>query len=310
MIRWPLAVYQFRVQMDSNLLLPRFASSLLRSVFGNTLKRLVCSGHGLDKPCPEQCAYRLLFAPVNQPGARFTDAAPPLIFRFPLIDKIPQQDYLAFSMVLFGPALDYLPLITDVWRRAFEQGIGRSPQRGRLSSVAVQLPEGHWQPVYDSTAGLFLPHQPELDLATVDDSAEDKLKLRLETPMRLMTAGKLLPCEALTTHALAKALLRRIHLLSQSYLHQSVPDWLQFQSWFASVNLKAVLQPVALSRYSSRQKQSMRLTGYLGEIHLQGVPRELYSWLALGQYLHLGKNSVMGLGQYCLSHSMDLQEIE
>ncbi len=308
MSRWPLAVYQFRVQMDSDLLLPRFASSLLRSVFGNTLKRLVCSGHGLAKPCPQQCAYRLLFAPVNQPGARFTDAAPPLIFRFPLIDKIP--DHLVFSMVLYGPALDYLPLITDVWRRAFEQGIGRSRQRGRLSSVAVQLPDGHWQPVYDSTAGLFLPHQPELVLASVDDSAVDKLKLRLESPMRLMTAGKLLPCEALTTDALARALLRRIQLLSQSYLHQSVPDWQQFQSWFASVNLKAVLQRVVLSRYSSRQKQSMRLTGYLGEIHLQGVPRELYSWLVLGQYLHLGKNSVMGLGQYCLSHSMDLQEIE
>ncbi|WP_257266087.1 CRISPR system precrRNA processing endoribonuclease RAMP protein Cas6 [Endozoicomonas sp. ONNA2] len=307
---WPLAVYQFRVQMDSDLSLPRFASSLLRSVFGSTLKRLVCSGHGLDKPCPEQCAYRLLFAPVNQPGARFTDAAPPLIFRFPLIDKIPQQDYLEFSMVLFGPALDYLPLITDVWRRVFEQGIGHSRKTGRLNSVAIQLYDGSWKTIYDSTAGLFLPHQPELVLADADDSAGDKLKLRLETPMRLMSAGKLLPRETLTADALAKALLRRIHQANQSYLHQSVPDWLQFQNWFASVNLKAVLQPVALSRYSSRQKQSMRLTGYLGEIHLQGVPRELYSWLVLGQYLHLGKNSVMGLGQYCLNSSSDSRDIE
>lgn len=308
MSRWPLAVYQFRVQIDSDLVLPRFASSLLRSVFGCTLKHLVCSGHGLDKPCPEQCAYRVLFAPVNQPGARFTDAAPPLIFRFPLIDKISQQDYLAFSMVLFGPALDYLPLITDVWRRAFEQGIGHSRKTGRLSSVAVQLPGGLWQPIYDGTAGLFLPHQPELVLP--DDSAWDRLKLRVETPVRLMSAGKLLPREALTNDTLGKALLRRIRQVSQTYLHQPVPDWLQFQSWFAQVSLKAVLQPVALSRYSSRQKQSMRLTGYLGEIHLQGVPRELYSWLALGQYLHLGKNSVMGLGQYCLVHSVDLQEDE
>ena len=298
MSRWPLAVYQFRVQMDSEFLLGRFASSLLRSVFGSTLKRLVCTGH--DNPCPPQCAYRILFEPVNQPGARFTDAAPPLIFRFPLIEKVPQQGYLAFSMVLFGPALDYLPLITDVWRRAFEQGIGRSRTKGRLSSVAMQSFGGRWQPIYDSTAGLFLPHQPELALP--DDHAEESLILRLETPLRLMSAGKLLSRKTLTADALARALLRRIHQVNQSYLHQPVPDWRKFQSWFASVKLKAVLQPLALSRYSSRQQQTMRLNGYLGEIHLQGVPRELRRWLVLGQYLHLGKNSVLGLGQYRLDY--------
>lgn len=298
---WPLALYRFRVHMADELVLPAFSGALLRSVFGDVLKQQVCSGHQRQQACPEDCAYRILFNPVNQPGARFTDAAPPLIFRFPKQTSVAAGDCLEFTQVLLGPALDYLPLITDIWRKVFNRGVGLRQRRatGRLESVAMALPGGTWETIHNSKSGSLSTHQAGITIPMAD--AGGNLKLSLQTPMRLMASGKLLNQKTLNTESLARALLRRIQNTNQRYLHQSVPDWRQMQAWFEPVCLHAELSTLALSRYSRRQKQSMKLTAVLGHIQLTGISSELYPWLVLGQYLHLGKNSVFGLGQYHLS---------
>jgi hypothetical protein len=57
------------------------------------------------------------------------------------------------------------------------------------------------------------------------------------------------------------------------------------------------------TRYSSRQQQEMTLGGVLGNWTLHGAPdvlAEIYPWLWLGQWLHVGKNASMGLGKYHL----------
>lgn len=302
MNRWPLARYRFRVRMDAGLTLPAFSGSLLRSVFGCTLKHQVCLGHR-DQPCPETCAYRVLFEPAIQPGERFTDAPPPLIFQFTEAHQVTGGDYLEFTQILLGPALDYLTLVTEIWRQAFVRGIGRNRITGQLVSVALEEPEGffvnkEWLPVYSSTEGRFLAHQPGLELPCPEPSGD--LTLHLQTPLRLMESGRLLEHDRLTTESFAKALLRRIQQVNHLYLHQAVPDWWQFRTWFEPVVLSGKLRKIRLNRYSSRQQQAMPLTGVLGDIHLTGVCSELQLWLMLGQYLHLGKNSTFGLGQYQL----------
>ena len=57
------------------------------------------------------------------------------------------------------------------------------------------------------------------------------------------------------------------------------------------------------SRYSGRQKQEMNLGGVTGAWTLRADPAALapfLPWLRLGQWLHLGKNTTMGLGGYRL----------
>ena len=59
---------------------------------------------------------------------------------------------------------------------------------------------------------------------------------------------------------------------------------------------------------SSRQRQEMTLGGVLGRWTLSGdsaVLAQLWPWLWLGQWLHLGKNATVGLGGYRLAWGSD-----
>ena len=54
------------------------------------------------------------------------------------------------------------------------------------------------------------------------------------------------------------------------------------------------------ARYSARQKQETPLGGVVGRWTLRGDLAPLLPWLWLGQWLHLGKATAMGLGGYTL----------
>lgn len=60
------------------------------------------------------------------------------------------------------------------------------------------------------------------------------------------------------------------------------------------------------TRYSSRQKTQMKMGGLLGSIRLPGEQIEPF-WpvIQLGQWVHAGKGSVMGLGKYRIDGSLD-----
>jgi hypothetical protein len=56
-------------------------------------------------------------------------------------------------------------------------------------------------------------------------------------------------------------------------------------------------RPLDLVRYSGRQKQELEVHGVTGEISLPAGAGPLADLLAAAQWLHLGKSTVMGLGQ-------------
>ncbi len=59
------------------------------------------------------------------------------------------------------------------------------------------------------------------------------------------------------------------------------------------------LRWVEWTRYSSRQRTHMQLGGLLGQLRLSGPGvAPLWPLIALGQWLHLGKNTSFGLGRY------------
>jgi hypothetical protein len=57
------------------------------------------------------------------------------------------------------------------------------------------------------------------------------------------------------------------------------------------------------ARYSNRQKQSIPVEGLVGSIDIHGLPPGLMLPLEAGQWLHIGKNISMGLGQYQLENT-------
>ena len=52
-----------------------------------------------------------------------------------------------------------------------------------------------------------------------------------------------------------------------------------------------------LHRYSGRQRAELELRGVAGYLDLPYGPGEVWPQLAAAQWLHLGKGTVMGLGQ-------------
>lgn len=123
------------------------------------------------------------------------------------------------------------------------------------------------------------------------------------TPLRLQHQGKPLRPEELSVRTLLLAALRRASLMSELHMDQKI-----------QLDVKGLLELVpqmrdqrdALTwrdwtRYSSRQGREMILGGVVGPWILTAPSwSKAWPWLWLGQWLHLGKNVTMGLGQYHL----------
>ena len=69
----------------------------------------------------------------------------------------------------------------------------------------------------------------------------------------------------------------------------------------ATVSATGELQWRDWSRYSNRQQQAITLGGITGTWRFDHLPLEFAQLLHIGQWLHIGKETVFGLGRYQLS---------
>ena len=130
-----------------------------------------------------------------------------------------------------------------------------------------------------------------------------KILLRLQTPLRLKREGRLIKPEDLTLALFLNALRLRLrdllHLYNktdQVFHLPEIPDAIE-----AAVLAKE-LRWQDWTRYSNRQKVKMKMGGVIGEMELDLL--DLAEWWKLlwyGQWLHVGKQTSMGLGQYRLA---------
>jgi hypothetical protein len=132
-----------------------------------------------------------------------------------------------------------------------------------------------------------------------------EVTLKFHTPLRLQHQGKPLRADQLDPHAVVAAVARRAALVLEFHARQ--PQWGPLARDVAhlanSLTDSRELQWFDWTRYSSRQKQEMTLGGLLGQWTLHGSTdaiAQIWPWLWLGQWLHVGKNATMGLGAYTL----------
>lgn len=308
----PIARYRFTVTVSDDLLLPEYAGSLLRGIFGAALRRLCCmTGMPQCPPCPlyQTCPYPAIFeAPPRATSLpqHFNQVANPYVIEPPAPGRrrLQRGETLAFHMVLVGAdTLRNLPLIIHAWQRALAHGLG--PRR-----IPAALQTVHWSGERESVsvwsagqarvaehdAGLYVPAYPPAETGEVC--------LDIETPMRLQHNGKPLPAAALSPRALLLAAARRITLLQDLYLGSKIeglpPVGQLLQAIPAITDDRSQLQWRDWTRYSSRQKQEMTLGGVVGRWRLSGNVAVMWPWLWLCQWLHIGKNATMGMGGYRL----------
>jgi hypothetical protein len=285
-------------------------------VFGAALRHAACvTGQTDCRKCPlwRRCAYPALFeTPPQETQFRqqFSAVPNPYVIEPPALGmtRVPIGEDLVFQMVLFGEdTLRQLPLVVMAWQRALRQGLGPTRVVGELRSVELVAPDGAVMTVFDPATGRVLPHAAQWHVheSGVPDPSGDKqvIDLHFGTPLRLQSQGRPLDVNELSPRTLVSQMLRRINLVLD--LHAGLrPAPFDAQALVAlagaSEDDRSGLLWQDWSRYSARQGQQMKLGGVVGTWTLRGPLSPLVPWFQLGQWLHLGKNTTMGLGGFRL----------
>ena len=298
----PIARYRFSFFLADALNLPPYAGSTLRGVFGHALRRAACMTRQKEcSGCPllETCPYSRIFAtPPNTLLNKSQQQHPPqpYIIEAPAdgIRHYPAGSLYSFEMVLIGYARMQLPLIAYAFRQAFEYGIGKDRVCGSLADIAVEQAEG-WQSVYRQQA--IIPHPQNLILP---DHYPANLMLEFHTPLRLQQQGSALGIRRLNGDILLGQLLRRISTLAALYWQPLQADYAALTAAAKQTVSQQELHWQDWTRYSSRQQQPMTLGGALGTWQFTDLPLSFSQLLHIGQWLHIGKETVFGHGRYTL----------
>ena len=305
-----LARYRFQFTVTRPIHLPDWSGSLLRGAFGHALRRLSCmlrQPECADCPLLRTCPYPAIFAPpaVEHEIQRFSQPPAPYLMEPEKWGACTLQtgETLQFDMVLMGRALRELPLIIEAWKNAAQHGLGAGEGTAQLREIFYLPPQNSPVSMYspENKRLVEIPLQPVIcpSIAQIDE-----LTLRFISPLRLQEDGHPLSVERLTPGALLLAAVRRAALIHNLY-GNGTPDW-DFKALAqqaASVEGEKNLHWRDWTRRSARQKQTMQLGGVMGDWKLRGDLQAFFPALHLGTWLHVGKETVFGLGRYTLEYN-------
>ena len=294
----PLTPLTLHIQQLDDLRLPDHAGSMLRGAFGMALRKLACITRQKDcTACPlyRSCPYTQIFEtppPVSDnPLARQT--ANPYVIQAPPMGSrlIEAGGGWQFGFTLIGKAADQLPLVTYAWQKACEAGFSKSQSRAALAAI-TQGDETVYTPDSALTAStITLP----------DRSFSDATTLRFLSPLRLQQKGQIvLVRDQLSADQLLLTLARRIQKLLDLHTHDRPQiDFTPLKALAQTIRLDTTaLRREDVRRYSNRQQQLVELDGLIGGVTLYGELGDFAPLLALGEYVHVGKNATHGLGRY------------
>ncbi len=284
------------IRANSNIELPEYAGSVLRGAFGHALKDSAClsaAQHRGQCRCQTEdgCVYQQLFTPVAQESLAlersYTAATPLIIEAHAMPNRLEPGQHAYFEVTCIGQQANaQWPIIQLALQKALRNGIGwRLPDRGSAQLLAVNT--------------LVAPESEPLP------SGDCHIHLLGHT--RLQHQGQILSAQQWEAPLWFMALLRRYTLMQEAYqLPLPSINWQELSTLVSQLTWHSVaLRDVAWTRWSNRQKKTVPLDGVTGQFVLEAVPPALQPFLHYGQWLHVGKNSMLGLGQYQIMSSTD-----
>lgn len=308
----PVTRYRFDCVARTPVRLPDYAGSLLRGAFGRALRQVACITREKDcAPCALKrgCPYTAVFAP-GKPETRHSrlqnsEIPAPYVIEPPLWGArvVAPGENFVFHMVLIGRAVEHLPIVILAWRRALARGLGPGDGTGDIAAVATDA----GQIIHTPADGGIAAHESGVPPAPTFAARPATVTLRFATPLRLQHNGNALPPHRLTPRPLILAAARRASLLAEFHGVDDTPaaiDWKALAAEADALADERHLEWRDWTRYSSRQQRPMTLGGVVGEWTLRGELDHSWPWLYLGQWLHLGKETVFGLGSYRLENGL------
>jgi hypothetical protein len=273
-----------------------------------------------SQQCPtcvlgKTCAYAWLFATETYEGREHggtVNARPhPLVIRpgdpDRRLDGRPERrgdgsgkagEAWEFSLLVFGRGREFLPYLVRSVQAMGESGVGPWTKRGAGRFALEKIMAGK-ELAYDAASGMFRSDAPgtEIGMGAPPDEPVGRLRVRLRTPLRLKQENSLQ--DELPFHVLVRAALRRVSALEAAY-GAGAPelDYGGLARRAESVRLaESRLRWRELQRYSNRQRQKVSLSGMCGEALYEGSLTEFMPLLRYAEKVHLGKQTLFGLGQ-------------
>jgi len=196
----------------------------------------------------------------------------------------------AMEWILIGDAILDDEVLLRAWYVASGMGLGPDRRRFHLRQ----------------SAGLDAANRPgqtgaAWNLGQVvwpwERQATTPCRLRFDAPLRLRRQGSLI--EAPTLVDIAVAATRRVAAFLP---RRDRNDWRTLAERLHDIARRTPQEPwqgdwLDLARYSARQQRELDLHGVCGSLVLPEGPGPLWPLLAAACWLHLGKGTVMGLGQ-------------
>lgn len=302
----PVAHYRLSLRAVSPIRFYNYSGSAWRGLFGHALKRSTCVTH--EKDCRQcllyrSCVYSYIFEtppPANTRYMRQYNAAPHPFILTPDFDlrTLEVGETTNLDLVLTGKASQYLPYIIHAFEQAGSYGVGPAKGEFEIAGVTQETRAGSGEYLDIYSNGRLQPLPPEKpEIPPLPET----VTLQLQSPLRLKYRDHIVSPSKFAFAAIISNLLRRVSMLS--YFHNDTELDLDFKALVAAAQqVKPVSQEIKWydwARYSSRQQARIKMAGIVGAAQFKGSDVEAF-WplLWLGQWLHIGKASSMGLGHY------------
>ncbi len=297
-----VARLDFFCRFTSPAVLDSFKGSVLHGALGRAFRQTCCALR--RKKCEEcllrsTCPYALVFE-GRKGGEGFTLPHPyALIPPEDPRNELEQGDRIGFSLILFGPALSFIPHMLQAVMRMGELGLG---SRRREGYGRFKLEEAFMEGVriYSRREGVVEMDQGARNLSLEASPLEDpgKILVRLLTPLRVKYRGEFQ--DRLTFDLLARSALRRISFLEKAY-GSGEPE-MDYGGVIKRASLVTTerdqIRWQECPRYSARQRTRMSMGGMVGEVIFAGP--DLAQYLPLLNYCQevgLGKQTAFGHGR-------------
>lgn len=302
-----------RLRAEAPASLPAYQGSMLRGAFGQALRRLVCvmpRGQECDG-CRLRgvCTYTRLFETFIEgeppPFLRGLPTSPRPYLIEPRCDlrHLAAGEPLDFDLVLIGQAIALHTFAALAIERMAEAGLGSARHRFRMERIAWQQADGSWRPLTAAASpspggGGLSAEPPAASLPRCDLPDTGRARLRFLTPARLKVRDHLV--DTIGFRPLVFAMLRRILELAHLHVPGEPVDW-SFRPLLEAADGVRVttsdLRWYDWERYSNRQRQKMKLGGFIGEMQIEGELGPLASLLRAAEVFHVGKGATFGLGK-------------
>lgn len=307
--------YWFRVIWKRDAVLPSYKGSTLRGAFGHALRQSVCAfSHQECRECMlnRRCLYAQVFEENtwSRPSGLRQSAPPhPMIFFSPEDKKrtYPRGNEMTFGLKIFGKFNREFSFFVLAVQRMGKNGIGKRIESNRGTFEITSICHDEVELWDAGKERLEMPEfVPEVMLGPLPKSmsARSRVRIRFVTPMR-MKVGDTLP-DSLSFKKLMTHIVRRVHAVFETY-GEGEPD-LDYPVLLRKAEEVGVcennLHWEDWERWSNRQKRMVCLGGLMGTVVYEGDLAPFFPLLELGKVLHVGKNTMFGLGK------MDMDRVE